>query len=106
MINFARNNSSRLYAAAWIKPNTERLDKQFSEFLERNLVKALAATGKPIVLILNEGRPRIISDIEPLADAVINVLLPSNYGADALANILIGKVNPSGKMPYTYPRHH
>ena len=72
---------------------------------QRNLVKALAATGKPIVLILNEGRPRIISDIEPLADAVINVLLPSNYGADALANILIGKVNPSGKMPYTYPRH-
>lgn len=72
---------------------------------QRNLVKALAATGKPIVLILNEGRPRIISDIEPLADAVINVLLPSNYGADALANILIGKVNPSGKMPYTYPRY-
>jgi beta-glucosidase len=72
---------------------------------QRNLVKALAATGKPIVMILNEGRPRIISDIEPLADAVIDILLPGNYGADALANILAGDANPSAKMPYTYPRH-
>lgn len=71
---------------------------------QRNLVKALAGTGKPIVLILNEGRPRIISDIEPLADAVIDILLPGNYGADALANILSGKVNPSARMPYTYPK--
>ena len=72
---------------------------------QRNLVKALAKTGKPIVLILNEGRPRIINDIEPLADAVIDILLPSNYGADALANILAGDVNPSAKLPYTYPRY-
>lgn len=72
---------------------------------QRNLVKALAATGKPVVLILNEGRPRIISDIEPLADAIVNILLPGNFGGDALANILSGEVNPSGKMPYTYPRH-
>jgi beta-glucosidase len=72
---------------------------------QRDLVKALAATGKPIVLILNGGRPRIISDIEPLADAVVNVLLPSNYGGDALANIMAGEVNPSAKMPYTYPRY-
>lgn len=71
---------------------------------QRNLVKALAKTGKPVVLILNEGRPRIISDIEPLADAVIDILLPGNYGADALANILSGKANPSAKMPYTYPK--
>lgn len=71
---------------------------------QRNLVKALAGTGKPIVLILNEGRPRIISDIEPLADAVIDILLPGNYGADALANILSGKANPSARMPYTYPK--
>lgn len=71
---------------------------------QRNLVKALAGTGKPIVLILNEGRPRIISDIEPLADAVIDILLPGNYGADALANILSGKTNPSARMPYTYPK--
>ena len=71
---------------------------------QRDLVKALAKTGKPIVLILNEGRPRIISDIEPLAEAVIDILLPGNYGADALANILSGKANPSAKMPYTYPK--
>lgn len=72
---------------------------------QRNLVKALAKTGKPIVMILNEGRPRVINDIEPLADAIIDILLPSNYGADALANILAGDVNPSAKLPYTYPRH-
>ncbi|WP_290381361.1 glycoside hydrolase family 3 N-terminal domain-containing protein, partial [uncultured Duncaniella sp.] len=72
---------------------------------QRNLVKALAATGKPVVLILNGGRPRIISDIEPLADAIVNILLPGNFGGDALANILAGDTNPSGKMPYTYPRH-
>ena len=72
---------------------------------QRNLVNALASTGKPLVLILNGGRPRIISDIEPLADAIVNVLLPGNFGGDALANILAGDANPSGKMPYTYPRH-
>ena len=72
---------------------------------QSKLVKALATTGKPIILILNEGRPRIINDLEPLADAVIDILLPGNYGGDALANILAGDVNPSAKMPYTYPRH-
>lgn len=72
---------------------------------QRLLVKALAATGKPIVLILNEGRPRLVGDIEPLADAVIDILLPGNFGGDALANILAGDANPSGRMPYTYPRH-
>lgn len=72
---------------------------------QRNLVKALYATGKPIILVLNEGRPRIISDIEPLSKAIINILLPGNYGGDALANILAGDVNPSAKMPYTYPRY-
>ena len=72
---------------------------------QRNLVKALAKTGKPIVLILNGGRPRLINDIEPLADGIIDILLPSNYGGDALANILAGDANPSAKLPYTYPRH-
>ncbi|MDE6463948.1 MAG: glycoside hydrolase family 3 C-terminal domain-containing protein, partial [Muribaculaceae bacterium] len=72
---------------------------------QRNLVKALAATGKPVVLILNEGRPRLINDIEPLAKAIVNILLPGNFGGDALANILAGEANPSAKMPYTYPRH-
>ena len=72
---------------------------------QSKLVKTLATTGKPIILILNEGRPRIINELEPLADAVIDILLPGNYGGDALANILAGDVNPSAKMPYTYPRH-
>lgn len=72
---------------------------------QQNLVKALAATGKPVILILNEGRPRLIKDIEPLAKAVINIMLPGNYGGDALANLLAGDANFSAKMPYTYPRH-
>ena len=56
------------------------------------------------MLILNEGRPRIIADIEPLAQGIVNILLPGNYGADALVNLLTGKSNFSGKLPYTYPR--
>ena len=71
---------------------------------QRNLVKALAATGKPIVLVLNEGRPRLMADIEPLAKAIVHIFLPGNYGADALANLLAGRANFSAKMPYTYPR--
>ncbi|MCF0172574.1 MAG: glycoside hydrolase family 3 C-terminal domain-containing protein [Bacteroidales bacterium] len=71
---------------------------------QRNLVKALAATGKPIVLILSEGRPRLIADIEPLADAVVDILLPGNYGGDALARLVAGDANFSGKLPYTYPK--
>jgi beta-glucosidase len=71
---------------------------------QRRLVKALAETGKPIVLILNGGRPRLIADIEPLAKAVVDIFLPGNYGGDALANLLAGDANFSAKMPYTYPR--
>ena len=72
---------------------------------QKDLVKALAATGKPIVLVLNEGRPRIIGDIEPLAKAVVDVMLPSNYGGDALAALLAGDENFSGKLPFTYSKH-
>ena len=71
---------------------------------QRNLVKALAKTGKPVVLVLNEGRPRLIADIEPLAQGVIDIFLPGNYGGDALAQLVAGKQNFSGKMPYTYPK--
>ena len=67
-------------------------------------MKELAKTGKPIILVLNEGRPRLIADIEPLAKAVVDILIPGNYGGDALANLLSGDTNFSGKMPYTYPR--
>ncbi|MBQ6298985.1 MAG: glycoside hydrolase family 3 C-terminal domain-containing protein [Bacteroidales bacterium] len=72
---------------------------------QKNLVKALSATGKPIVLVLNEGRPRIIGDIEPLAKAIVDVMLPSNYGGDALAALLAGDENFSGKLPFTYSKH-
>ena len=71
---------------------------------QRNLVKALAKTGKPIILVLNEGRPRLIADIEPLCKAVVDIFLPGNYGADALASLLSGDANFSAKMPYTYPK--
>jgi beta-glucosidase len=72
---------------------------------QRNMVKALAATGKPVILVLNEGRPRIVSDIEPLAAAVVDIMLPSNCGGDALAHLLSGKENFSGRLPFSYPRH-
>ena len=72
---------------------------------QRRLMKALAQTGKPIVLVLNEGRPRLINDLEPLCQAVIDILLPGNYGADALARLLAGDTNFSGRLPYTYPRN-
>ncbi len=72
---------------------------------QKDLVKALAATGKPIILVLNEGRPRIIGDIEPLVNAVVDVMLPSNYGGDALAALISGDENFSGKLPFTYSKH-
>jgi beta-glucosidase len=69
------------------------------------LANALIKTGKPVIFILSEGRPRIISKIEPGAAAILHAYLPGNYGADALADILSGDVNPSGKLPITYPHH-
>ena len=65
-----------------------------------NLVKALAGTGKPVILILNEGRPRVINEIEPIAEAIVD-----NYGADALAALICGEENFSGKLPFTYPKY-
>ena len=71
--------------------------------LQLKLAKKIAQSGKPVILILNLGRPRLITDIEPLMTSVVNIYLPGNFGGDALADILSGKVNPSGKLPYTYP---
>ncbi|WBA43605.1 glycoside hydrolase family 3 N-terminal domain-containing protein [Hymenobacter canadensis] len=73
--------------------------------LQTQLAQRLLATGKPVVLVLNEGRPRVISRIEPGMKAVVQTYLPGNFGGDALADILFGDVNPSGKLPYTYPRY-
>lgn len=72
---------------------------------QQDLVKALAATGKPIVLVINSGRPRIIRSIEPLAAAVVDVMLPGNYGGDALAELISGDANFSAKLPFTYPKY-
>jgi beta-glucosidase len=68
------------------------------------LALALQATGKPVILVLNEGRPRLIRKIEPGAKAILQLYLPGNFGGDALADILAGDVNPSGKLTYTYPK--
>lgn len=72
---------------------------------QKKLIKALAETGRPIILVLNEGRPRIINDVEPYATAVVDILLPGNYGGDALAALLAGEENFSGKLPFTYPKY-
>lgn len=72
---------------------------------QQALVKALAATGKPVILVLNEGRPRILRDIEPLAKAIVHIMLPGNYGGDALASLIAGQDNFSGKLPFTYPKY-
>lgn len=79
-------------------------DMMISENQEE-LALALAKTGKPIVLVLNEGRPRIIRNIEPHVAAVVQTYLSGNFAGDALADILVGKVNPSGRLPYTYPMY-
>jgi len=73
--------------------------------LQAELAQKLAATGKTIILILNEGRPRVISKFEKKMNAVIQTYLPGNFGANALADILYGDVNPSGRLPYTYPQY-
>lgn len=72
---------------------------------QSNLAIAMAKTNKPVILVLNEGRPRLISNFEATMEAVIQTYLPSNYGGDALADIIFGDANPQGKLPYTYPKY-
>ncbi len=72
---------------------------------QQKLAKAMASTGTPVVLVLNEGRPRIISEFANEMDAIIQTYLSGNFAGDALADILSGDVNPSGKLPYTYPMY-
>lgn len=70
---------------------------------QTELVRRLAGTGKPVVLILNQGRCRLIYDIEPLCKSVVDMMLPGNYGGEALADLIAGDENFSGKLPFTYP---
>jgi beta-glucosidase len=89
-------------------PSTERPGDIYALDMakeQQEIIKSLSKTGVKIVLALVEGRPKIISNIEPLADAVVQCYLPGDQGGRALADILFGKINPSGKLPYTYPRH-
>jgi beta-glucosidase len=90
------------------KPSTEKvgdIDALTMPENQQELVGLLKSAGKPIVLVLVENRPLIVNDIEPLCDAIVLAYQPGDYGALALANIIYGKVNPSGKLPFTYPRH-
>ena len=72
---------------------------------QKSLVKMVAAYDRPVIMVLNEGRPRIINDIEPNVDAVIDVMLPGNFGGDALAALVSGDENFSGKLPFTYSKY-
>ena len=90
-------------------PSTERPGDIYTLDMakeQREIVKRLSKTGVKIVLVLVEGRPKIISDIVPLADAVIQCYLPGDQGGQVLSDIIFGEINPSGKLPYTYPRHN
>mgnify|MGYP006336540837 FL=1 len=90
------------------KPSTEKvgdIDALTMPDNQQQLVGLLKSTGKPVVLVLVENRPLIVNDIEPLCDAIVLAYEPGDYGGLALANIIYGKVNPSGKLPFTYPRH-
>ncbi|MDA3894489.1 MAG: glycoside hydrolase family 3 C-terminal domain-containing protein [Salinivirgaceae bacterium] len=90
------------------KPSTEKpsdIDELDLPDIQLEMVKQLAATGKPVVLVMVQGRPRIIRRIEPLADGILMAFLPGNEGGKAIANTLYGDVSPSGKLPYTYPQH-
>lgn len=79
------------------------LDDLYLNDLQTELAKEFLKTGKKVILVLSEGRPRVISKISSQVDAIVQTYLPGLFGADALADVLVGKVNPSGKLPYTYP---
>ena len=73
--------------------------------LQIELAKALQATGKPVILVLNQGRPRIINRIDEKSQAIVMAYLPGNFGGDAISDIIFGKQCPSGKLPFTYPKY-
>ena len=72
--------------------------------VQQELVKKLAKTGKPIILVMVQGRTRIIREIEPLVDGIVMAYLPGQEGGRAISDVIFGTINPSGKLPYTYPK--
>jgi len=73
--------------------------------VQQKLIVKLVSVKKPIILVMVQGRPRIIREIEPLVDAVVMAYLPGDEGGRAISDVLFGNVNPSGKLPYTYPKY-
>lgn len=101
-------NASKIILCLGEKNYTETpgdISNLFINDAQIKLALALAKLNKPIILVLNEGRPRLISDFENKMSAVVQCYLPGNEGARALADILFGDVNPSGRLPYNYPRY-
>ena len=102
------SRSDILFVCLGEEPTTEKLSDIHSLDLPSNqleMVKYLHKTGKPVVLILLQGRPRIIREIEPYAGAILMAYWPGHEGGRALARLINGESNPSGKLPYTYPRY-
>jgi beta-glucosidase len=89
------------------KPSTEivgNIDDLTLPMAQIELVKSLSELNKPIILVCNFNRPRIVNEIEPLASAILYAYLPGDEGGRAIVDIMTGKINPSGKLPFTYPR--
>lgn len=106
-VAFAKN-ASKIVLCLGEKNYTETPGDISNLFLSNSQIKlalALAKVNKPIILVLNEGRPRLISDFEDKMSAVVQCYLPGNEGARALVDILYGDINPSGRLPYNYPRY-
>lgn len=101
-------NSDYIIVCLGEQPATEKpsdINELALPKVQLNLVKKLAKLKKPIILVLVEGRPRIIKDIEPLVDAIVMAYLPGQEGGRVVSDVLFGKINPSGKLPYTYPKY-
>lgn len=107
-VNKIAAQSDVILLALGEKPYAETPGHVMQLDLDQNqieLVKLFASTGKPIVVILIEGRPRVIREIEPLCSAIVQAYWPGPEGASALYEVIYGKFNPCGKLPYTYPKY-